>query len=60
MRKVYKNYGMYKKWSKALQKHILKTHADENIKKQMQDSIMLDKAIETPPVNSSEMDIITI
>ncbi len=60
MRKVYKNYGMYKKWSKALQKHILKTHADENIKKQMQDSIMLDKTIKTQPVNSSEMDIITI
>ena len=42
LRKVFQNYGMYKKWSAALQQHVLQTHSAEKIKKQMHDSILGD------------------
>ena len=40
VRKVYKNYGMYKKWATALQSKLQKTHAKEIILKKMSDAII--------------------
>ena len=40
IRKVYKNHGMYKKWSSELQKHILKNYQKDKILEQMRKSIV--------------------
>ena len=39
MRKVYSNYGMYKKWAETLKDHIRNTHDKQKILTQMSDSI---------------------
>ena len=39
MRSVYKNHGMYRKWSSSLRDHITKTHAEEEIFKKMRRAI---------------------
>lgn len=40
IRNMYKNYGMYKKWAKALKENIIETHEENKILQQMHDSIM--------------------
>ena len=40
MRKVYKNYGMYKKWATALQDRILDTHKAEVVYEKMYQSLI--------------------
>lgn len=39
LRNVYKNHGMYKKWSKELQSHILEQFSEEKIQKLMRDAL---------------------
>ena len=39
-RKVYKNYGMYKKWASILQNKLQKTHSKEVILKKMSDALI--------------------
>lgn len=40
MRKMYKNYGMYKKWANILQEKIRNTHSQESILEQMSNSLI--------------------
>ena len=40
LRKVYKNYGMYKKWAKALQAHVGITHEQSKISETMRKAIL--------------------
>ena len=40
VRAIYKNYGMYKKWSNSLQDHILKNYSEQQILNKMTNSIM--------------------
>ena len=42
IRNMYKNHGMYKKWAKTLKSHIIETHENEKIVKQMSESIFSD------------------
>jgi glycosyltransferase involved in cell wall biosynthesis len=42
IRKVYKNYGMYRKWAKALQSHVAEEFSDKNVKMSMFNAIMKD------------------
>ena len=39
LRKVYTNYGMYKKWAASLKDKILKTHSKDRVMEQMNQSI---------------------
>ncbi len=48
LRKVYKNYGMYKKWATTLQTHIHQTHTKENILERFANAIGIEP--ETPEV----------
>ena len=40
VRSIYKNYGMYKKWSSSLKGHVLEKYSEEKVLKEMSDSIM--------------------
>jgi len=40
MRKVYKDYGMYKKWAQALKSNILETHKKEKILNKMAEALI--------------------
>jgi glycosyltransferase involved in cell wall biosynthesis len=42
LRNMYKNYGMYKKWAKALQDNLLKTHENDLILDNMSKAIIKD------------------
>ncbi len=48
LRKVYNNYGMYKKWSSTLQTHIHQTHKKENILEKLTNALGIEP--ETPEV----------
>lgn len=50
LRKVYNNYGMYKKWALSLQKNILQTHKRDLILNQMFESL-LPKSLMSSPTN---------
>ncbi len=45
LRKVYKNYGMYKKWAATLQEHILKTHKKEDIIQKFVNSLEIEPEV---------------
>ena len=38
--KMYKNYGMYKKWSSALKQQVLESHNKDKILSKMKDAIL--------------------
>jgi len=42
IRKMYKDYGMYKKWATHLQKHVHKEYSEDNVKMSMFNAIMKD------------------
>lgn len=58
IKKVYKNYGMYKKWAIALQKNILEKYKKDEVEKQMRDAIF--SKIPQPSAHEDKMEIITI
>lgn len=62
MRKVQKNYGMYKKWATSLQQQILESHSEEQVYNQMANAILAER-LQTAPTritSENEMDIITL
>ena len=60
MRKMYKNYGMYKKWASVLKKEVCEKYTSENVLNQMANSILSDRLTKLVRSKSEEMDIDTL
>lgn len=54
MSNVYKNHGMYKKWSEILKNTLLETHNYEHVLKKMNQSIFEDQTMTTQNANVEE------
>ena len=47
MRKVYKNYGMYKKWAQSLKSHLEETHLESTILEKMREALVPQEVLDS-------------
>jgi glycosyltransferase involved in cell wall biosynthesis len=57
MRKMYKNYGMYKKWALSLQAHILENYKKENILNRMFEELIPESFRALPTQKEASLEI---